>query len=271
MRQYTLHIITFLFISAFAHSSAVGADNTVSGFDKYVRSVYDDFKFKKAHTLDYEVFKKGYIGYLNLKQEGKLSADKQILTICDLSMSSNEKRMWILDIATRKILLNTYVAHGQGTGNEYANKFSNIPNSHQSSMGFYVTGATYLGKHGNSLRLTGMDEGYNCNAMDRAIVIHGAEYVSEDFIRSHKRLGRSWGCPAVSVDVSDDVINYIKEGTCLFMYFPQEQYLADSYWLNKQLEINKISAPKQDERTPMIQDEENAIDRVLKYEFPLSQ
>lgn len=195
--------------------------------------VYRKIDFAGADSLSYDVFAKAYAGYNNLKAEGKLSADKHILTVCDYSLSSTKNRMWVIDLAANKVLLNTYVAHGQGTGEEFARAFSNNDGSHQSSMGFYVTGDTYNGSHGNSLYLHGMDKGYNDAAYARSIVMHGAAYVSKDFIAGQGRLGRSWGCPAVSAELCDKVIDYTKGGTCLFIYYPEEQYLAESYWLNK--------------------------------------
>ncbi|HTN17289.1 MAG TPA: murein L,D-transpeptidase catalytic domain family protein, partial [Chitinophagaceae bacterium] len=179
------------------------------------------------------VFETAYRGYANLKAAGKLAADKQLISIADYSLSANTKRLWIIDLKTNKVLLNTYVAHGQGTGEEFATAFSDRENSHQSSLGFYVTGETYTGEHGLSLYLHGMDNGYNTNAYRRSVVLHGAAYVSEDFIRAHKRLGRSWGCPAVAEELAGDMINLVKDGTCLFVYYPNERYHATSYWLNK--------------------------------------
>lgn len=198
-----------------------------------ISNTYEQIDFSACTPLDYDVFSKAYQGYISLLKDDKLNDLKGILTVCDYSLSANEKRMWIIDLRTRKVLINTYVAHGQGSGEEYATKFSDRPNSHQSSMGFYVTGKTYTGKHGNSLHLHGMDEGYNGKAYERAIVLHGAGYVSRDFILGTGRLGRSWGCPAVSNDISDEVIELIKEGTCLFIYYPDNNYLQSSTWLKQ--------------------------------------
>ena len=136
-----------------------------------------------------------------------------------------------------KVLFNTWVAHGQGSGTEYATSFSNTNSSHQSSLGFYVTGTTYNGIHGTSLRLFGMDEGYNDAAFDRDIVVHGADYVSEKFIKEREYLGRSWGCPAVPSNLSLPIINTIKDGTCLFIYYPEKNYLLASNWLNKKMSV----------------------------------
>jgi hypothetical protein len=200
-----------------------------------VADKYSKIDFNGIEKLDYNVFVKAYVGYLNLHAENKLNTDKQILTVCDYSLSSTKNRMWVIDLANNKILLNTYVAHGQGTGEEYANLFSNKEGSHQSSMGFYITGDTYIGSHGNSLYLHGMDEGYNSAAYERSIVMHGAGYVSKDFIAGTGRLGRSWGCPAVSTELCDEIIDYTKEGTCLFIYYPEQKYMEESYWLNKKI------------------------------------
>jgi len=198
---------------------------------QYIATLYKQINFNEAEQLDYYVFVNAMTGYMNLKAEHKLSPEKDIITICDYSLSANSKRMWVIDLSAKKVLLNTHVAHGQGTGEEYAKRFSNNEGSHQSSIGFYVTGTTYTGKHGNSMYLHGMDEGYNSAAYKRAIVVHGAGYVSNDFIAGTGRLGRSWGCPAVSTDVSERLIDLTKDGTCLFIYYPEQKYLATSAWL----------------------------------------
>lgn len=199
----------------------------------YICSIYEKISFCREGKLNPVVFETAYRGYANLKAAGKLAADKQIISIADYSLSANTKRLWIIDLRTNKVLLNTYVAHGQGTGEEFASAFSDRENSHQSSLGFYVTGNTYTGEHGLSLYLHGMDNGFNTNAYRRSVVLHGAAYVSEDFIRAHKRLGRSWGCPAVGQELATGIIDMVKEGTCLFIYHPDKAYLAQSYWLNR--------------------------------------
>jgi hypothetical protein len=128
--------------------------------------------------------------------------------------------MYIIDLNKGELLLQTYVAHGRNSGQEFADHFSNLPESYMSSPGFYVTGSTYTGKHGLSLLLKGQDKGLNDNAEQRSIVFHGASYVSEEFIRKYGRLGRSQGCPAVSEELSASVINMIKDGSCVYMYAP---------------------------------------------------
>ncbi len=219
---------------------AKAGDNSASLVEQVIRkrieAVYHAINFTETSKPDFDVFEKAYRGYLNLRNSNQLNTEKSILTICDMSLSANTNRMWIVDLKACKVLLNTYVAHGQGSGEEYANRFSNNMNSHQSSLGFYITGDTYIGEHGNSLHLHGMDKGFNHLAYQRSIVVHGANYVNDKYIANNKRLGRSWGCPAVSSDISDEVIDMIKGGTCLFIYYPQKKYLQTSYWLNKKPE-----------------------------------
>lgn len=206
---------------------------TSQSTSEFISGLYNKINFCREGKLNPVVFETAYRGYTNLRAAGKLSTDKEIITIADYSLSSNVKRLWIIDLRTSKVLMNTYVAHGQGTGEEFATAFSNTENSHQSSIGFYATGETYKGEHGLSLYLHGMDNQYNSAAYSRSVVLHGASYVSESFIRENKRLGRSWGCPAVQEDLAPEIINMIKEGTCLFIYHPNRKYLASSYWLNK--------------------------------------
>ena len=169
-------------------------------------------------------------GQQTLQQKGLLQ-HPDILTVCDFSQPSDSKRMYIIDIKNYKVLLNTYVAHGKNSGLEYARKFSNRLKSQQSSLGFYITGNTYSGKHGLSLRLTGLDKGFNDNAARRAVVVHGARYIGESRADA-VYMGRSFGCPAVPQSVAPKVINLIKQGSCLFIYSPLKSYLHGSSILN---------------------------------------
>jgi hypothetical protein len=161
-------------------------------------------------------------GFYLLKEKGLIS--KNILTLIDFSMSSNSKRLWVIDLSTNTILYNSLVAHGRNTGNEFATSFSNSAQSFKSSLGFYATGEIYSGKHGKSLRLDGLEKGINSNARDRAVVIHGAEYVSNSFIQNNKRLGRSLGCPALPIKLASEIIQTIKDKSCLFIYYPSDSY-----------------------------------------------
>lgn len=153
-----------------------------------------------------------------------------ILTIADFSQSSHNKRLYVIDIKNARVLQNTLVAHGRNTGMEFATNFSNRHESHQSSLGFYVTRNTYIGKHGVSLRLDGLEKGVNDQALARAVVIHGADYIGEH--RKGSFQGRSFGCPAVPTNQSNKLINTIKDGTALFIYHPSKNYLNTSNFLN---------------------------------------
>lgn len=189
----------------------------------YINKIYTESSLQQAN-LSFPVFEKAITGFLNLKSENELNQDKDILTIVDFTKSSSTKRMWIIDLKNKELLLNTYVAHGQGSGADMATAFSNTEESHQSSLGFYVTNETYFGKHGLSLKLDGFDKGVNDLARNRAIVVHGASYVSESFIKQTGRLGRSFGCPAVPVELNDKIINIIKSKTCLFINGNSNRY-----------------------------------------------
>ncbi|MBM3402088.1 MAG: murein L,D-transpeptidase catalytic domain family protein [Bacteroidetes bacterium] len=188
-----------------------------------VNSIYQQAGLAQS-GLNHAVFKKALIGYYNLKKSQLLSAQKAVITIIDFSKKSSQKRLWIVDLKKNKLLFHTLVAHGKGSGLDLATNFSNRANSHQSSLGFYVTSDTYQEKHGLSMRLKGMDEGFNTNAMNRAVVVHGADYVSESFLKTHGRLGRSHGCPALPSALTRPIINLIKGQTCLFINGPAETY-----------------------------------------------
>lgn len=195
-------------------------------FSTHINTIYTQAHLAET-GLSHEVFKKALIGYYNLKKEQILSAQKAILTVIDFGKKSSQKRLWVIDLENGKLLFNTLVAHGQGSGLDMATSFSNQPNSHQSSLGFYVTSEIYQGKHGLSMRLDGMDKGFNSNAKERAIVIHGADYVSQSFVESRGRLGRSHGCPALPLDLSKTIINTIKGQTCLFINGSEDKYQSN--------------------------------------------
>ncbi|MFO1257992.1 MAG: murein L,D-transpeptidase catalytic domain family protein [Gammaproteobacteria bacterium] len=167
--------------------------------------------------------------YKNAEKKGEVK--KPFLTIIDYSLPSTEKRLWLVDLRNKKVLLHTWVAHGSGSGLTHAERFSNIHGSHQTSLGVFVTGGTYQGRHGTSLRLHGLEEGINHRAESRGIVIHGAPYVSERYLKNAGRLGRSWGCPAISFDVSKRLIETIKNGSVVFSYYPQKSWLKTSKYL----------------------------------------
>lgn len=194
-------------------------------YGQYVTDIYNTAQLQLT-GMDALVFQKAITGYINLKMAHKLPENSNVITVVDFNKSSREKRMWIIDLAAKKLLLNTWVSHGQGSGDDMANAFSNTEHSHQSSLGFYVTDDVYVGKHGRSLRLNGMDVGFNSNARQRAIVVHAADYVSQASINQLGRLGRSHGCPAVSPEVCATVINTIKGQNMLYIAGNDSRYTS---------------------------------------------
>jgi hypothetical protein len=183
------------------------------------------------YGLNFNVFRFGMIGYFNLQQQGKLS-DKNFISIIDFTKKSTEKRFYTIDLAAGKVVYHTYVSHGKNTGDNEARSFSNRIHSNQSSLGFYVTGETYTGSKGYSLRLDGVDKGYNDNMRQRAVVMHEAAYVSETWIQQYGRLGRSQGCPALPKELNKKVIDTIKNKTVIFAYYSDDVYLKSSAHLN---------------------------------------
>lgn len=220
-------------------SSGMSYEQKQLAFTEHVEDIYDDADLK-GKGLSLPVFQKAYIGFMNLKQRHKVSSSKSILTVVDFTKSSREKRMWVIDLRAKKLLFNTLVAHGRNTGNVHAEKFSNQPNSYMSSLGFYVTDNTYFGKHGLSLKLDGLDKGFNTNARERAIVIHGAEYATKDFIKQYGRLGRSLGCPALPTEISKEVIETIKNETVLYLHSNDKSYKSD--YLNMSLAVESFAS-----------------------------
>lgn len=174
-----------------------------------------------------QVFRHAYIGYQQLLKEGALT-NTRYLTVVDFSLPSTEKRMWVIDLVEDRVAFHTFTAHGVNSGALYADDFSNRIGSFQSSLGFYVAAETYTGKHGLSLKLDGMEPGFNDKARDRAVVLHGADYATADFVHRNGRLGRSRGCPAVPNAVSKQIANTISGGSCLFIYHPSDHYLKRS-------------------------------------------
>ena len=181
--------------------------------------------------LSIEAFRSAWIGYYKLKKQGLLKKT-DILTICDFSQSSSKERMYVIDVRNRKVLYRTYVAHGINSGEEYASSFSNRMESCKSSLGFYITSGVYTGSNGLSLRINGMDKGFNDNARKRAIVIHGAGYVSRHILQKYGVMGTTFGCPAIPTEMTAQIIPVVKNGSCFFIYYPSRNYLAHSTVLN---------------------------------------
>lgn len=189
-----------------------------SNIDSKIESAYNALQANQFELPNQVCFTEALKGFYALQEKGIVKSN--VLTLVDFSLSSNVKRLWIIDLSSNLVLFQTLVAHGRNTGEEFANNFSNTPESFKSSLGFYVTGEVYKGKHGVSLKLDGLEKGLNDNARNRAVVLHGADYVSESFIKNHKRLGRSQGCPAVPAECILEIISMIKGQSCLYIYHP---------------------------------------------------
>lgn len=228
--SFTGHIGKSLGISAthlFSDTSATpGSASYFSIASKL--NVYDSLHLKQA-GLSKKVFAMALKGMSKLVKNYHIKDN--LLAIVDFSQPSSAKRMYVIDLNTCHLIYNTWVAHGMKSGKKTAQSFSNKLSSCKSSLGFYVTGSAYNGSNGYSLKLQGMEKGINDGAMRRGIVIHGADYVSEGFIASQGYIGRSWGCPAVSPDISDDLIDLLKDGSCLFIYAPTPAYKNKSVLL----------------------------------------
>ena len=224
-----LTITLFLFSSFTTHLNA-NPTSTKSKFFLFSKktnlvtesaavALYSDLQTNQYELPKLSSFTQALKGFYKLKEKGIIKKD--ILTLIDFSLSSNVKRLWVIDLASKTILFQSLVAHGRNTGEEFANSFSNAAQSFKSSLGFYATGEVYNGKHGLSLRLDGLEKGINDNARNRGVVMHAADYVSNSFVKSNKRLGRSQGCPAVPVALSKEIISAIKDQSCLFIYHPK--------------------------------------------------
>lgn len=212
--------VLFLFFSI-TNTPKTNAVTSASAETKAVtetESLYNTISAHAASMPAYTCFEKAVKGYNILKAAGKIKKD--YLTVIDFSKSSNTKRLWIIDMDNQSVVYNTLVAHGRNSGDEYAESFSNANSSYMSSLGFYATGELYNGKHGESLKLDGLESGVNSNARSRGVVMHAADYVSDTFIKMHHRLGRSQGCPALPSGITKEVINLIKGQSCLFIYHP---------------------------------------------------
>jgi hypothetical protein len=211
-----------------SHSTAKSAK--AAAFAEEVSALYDQFNLEEV-GLTKKAFQYALKGYSYLLEHHWLN-NPNILSICDMSQSSRNKRLYVLDMDKKEVVVNTYVAHGRASGGEFARSFSNSPSSRKSSLGFYVTEDTYYGSNGLSLRIRGMERGFNDRAFGRGIVVHGSEYVGPDFLQMNKFCGRSYGCPAVPADESETIIDLIKEGSCMFIYYPTQKYLVRSKILN---------------------------------------
>jgi len=199
----------------------VASTNTVNLSAK-IEVIYNSLNANNFALPQMNCFKRAMEGFYTLKQKGLI--EKDIITVIDFSLSSTKKRLWVIDLATNTILYNTVVSHGMKSGGEFATSFSNEQSSNKSSLGFYTTGETYMGKHGISLKLDGQERGINHNARARAVVMHGAGYANPSILKSQGYLGRSQGCPAIPEAVKNEIIKTIKGKSCLFIYHPSRSY-----------------------------------------------
>lgn len=222
---YQSLVITFLlFIGIFPNPHFTeNTPNPLSSADPAALS-YEGLKGESASLPSKEVFTMAIQGWSKMKDQLK----SKVLTVIDFSLPSTAKRMWIINPESGEILLNSVVSHGRNSGDLMAKSFSNQAESYKSSLGFYTTAETYSGKHGYSLRLDGLEKGFNDQARNRAIVIHGADYAREEFAKSVGRLGRSLGCPALPSELSAKAIDLIKNGSLLFIFGKDASYLEKS-------------------------------------------
>lgn len=198
------------------------------------RALWTDCHLQDKISL--EVFNTALSGSLRIENLKKAN----ILTIIDYSKASSVKRFFVIDTEKRKLLYHTYVAHGKNSGEYRPVRFSNLSGSLQSSLGFFLTGETYMGENGYSMKLEGLEQDINDNARERDIVIHGADYVSEEYITKYGRLGRSWGCPALPLELSKEIIDLISNGSCLFVYAADSFYLKNSNFTTETKNVHKV-------------------------------
>jgi len=217
--------MTLAGVTAAASSTSAATSTAGSATEATVRA------FSDGTTLDARVIRLALGAAACARQAGAVINDR-LLTVIDYSRPSTDPRLWVLDLARERVLFEERVAHGQGSGDNYATRFSNLDGSHQTSLGLFRTADTYVGTNGYSLRLDGLEPGVNDRARDRAIVMHGAPYVSEGNIRALGRLGRSHGCPALRQAIARKVIDTIKDGSLVFAYYPDRQWLNGSRFLN---------------------------------------
>lgn len=193
-----------------------------------IKELWTEAKLKKQ--ISYKVFRMAMVGYYHIN--GLRNRDN--ITIIDYSKPSTKERFFVIDLNNKKLKYKSLVAHGVNSGWSIPKDFSNVPDSKKSSLGFFITAETYNGKHGHSLKIDGLEKGINDNARKRYIVIHNANYVSKSFIKKNGRLGRSWGCPALPKKVSEEIIDFISNGQCLFIYGDSNEYQINSNYVESE-------------------------------------
>lgn len=242
MKKYQL---IFTLLLTFINLLTIGQTKDQSGqFENHLVRLYGDIMPVENIKPAFDLYRRAMIGYYDLLANGT-RIDNHKITLIDFRKSSNKKRLWVIDLKTNQILYYRLVAHGSNTGEEYAQSFSNKKNSNQSSLGFYLTAETYIGKHGLSLRLDGQEEGFNDMARERAVVMHSANYVSREFAKTYGRMGRSFGCPAIATKDHKVIIQNLANRSVIFIYYPDANYesktllnnidAANTFYLNNVL------------------------------------
>lgn len=242
-RKRVLYPLAIFSMSLFSFSTTKSKKNIVINNTNYksatifsnTDSLYIVMQLE-SHGLSKEAFSYAIKGWNLLKEQGKI-INEHIISIIDFTLPSDKKRLFVLNIETNELVFNTYVAHGKNSGNKIASAFSNKTNSYKSSLGFYVTESVYSGKHGYSLRLNGEEKGINDHAFQRGIVMHGASYVNELLANKQGFIGRSQGCPAIPSAQHKEIIDHIKNGSCLFIYANDKHYLSHSAFLQSDKKV----------------------------------
>jgi hypothetical protein len=231
MQKFTLQLATLAGALVLSLNASAHNKNNFSVAMSKPTSIQNEVQTlsQQAPKLKTNVLKLALTAFYNAQHMG--FDHRQILTVIDYNMPDYQKRLWVFNLKTHHVLYNTYVAHGKSSGNVYANHFSNRGGTHASSIGLFLTKNTYFGGKGLSLRLAGLDRGFNDNALRRNIVMHGAWYVSSAFAKEYGRIGESWGCPALSRQVAKPIINTIKNGTLVFAYASDYSWLHASRFL----------------------------------------
>ncbi len=224
-----MNILLTLISMAILACNAASSSSTI--FSKSSFDVNSEVQHlgKKAPHLNRHVLQLALAAYHKATSRGAVK--KPVLTVIDYSMPSSKERMWVFDVNHDRLLYNTFVAHGQNSGMKTPSHFSNKSSSKETSLGTFVTRDTYMGSNGYSLNLQGLEKGFNDNAYNRRVVIHGAWYVEPDYIKKAGRAGRSWGCPSIAKTLAKPVINTIKGGSVVFAYYPDRNYLSHSSYL----------------------------------------
>jgi len=216
----------FLIAQLFVLGSFKPAEDNPPSRSIDIQLLYKDCSVE--NLLSFDIFRLAITGFEKINE----LQNKKIITIIDYTLPSDQERFFVIDLDKKMLLYKSLVAHGRNSGENRADSFSNTSESLKSCLGFFLTAETYYGKHGYSLKLDGLERGINDNARQRSIVIHGADYVSLSFAKQHGRLGRSWGCPALPVDCTKQIIDQISNGSCIFIYGNDPEYFKTSKLLN---------------------------------------